>query len=51
MTDKEERRETLTLEQIRERLRETEEKPGVDYAEEYRRQTGKDLETDQYVVQ
>ena len=28
-----------------------EENPGVDYAAEYRKQTGKDLETGKYVVQ
>ena len=29
----------------------TEEEPGVDYAAEYKKQTGRDLETGEYVTQ
>lgn len=37
---------------IAERVKENKEKDnGVDYAEEYREQTGKDLETGEYVTQ
>lgn len=47
----EEKERILKLIREKESRTETEEDTGVDYAAEYRKQTGKDLETGEYVVQ